>query len=59
MLYIAYLRKSCYCKRGGFIPDIEFNPLEFGMPPNVLEVTDVAQMLYLVVAKQALEDAGC
>ena len=47
-----------YCKRGGFIPDIEFNPLEFGMPPNVLEVTDVAQMLSLVVAKQALEDAG-
>jgi len=47
-----------YCKRGGFMPDIEFDPLEFGMPPNILEVTDVAQMLSLVVAKQALEDAG-
>jgi acyl transferase domain-containing protein len=23
-----------YCKRGGFIPDIDFNPLEFGLPPN-------------------------
>ncbi len=48
-----------YCKRGGFIPDIEFDPMEFGLPPNILEVTDVSQMLSLVVAKEALEDAGC
>ncbi|WP_315790680.1 SDR family NAD(P)-dependent oxidoreductase [Fischerella sp. JS2] len=47
-----------YCKRGGFIPDIEFNPMEFGLPPNVLEVTDVSQLLALVVAKAAMEDAG-
>jgi acyl transferase domain-containing protein len=47
-----------YCKRGGFIPDIEFNPMEFGLPPNVLEVTDVSQLLSLVVAKAAMEDAG-
>ena len=32
-----------YCKRGGFLPDIDFNPLEFGIPPNILEVTDVTQ----------------
>jgi len=47
-----------YCKRGGFIPDIDFNPIEFGLPPNILEVTDVAQLLSLVVAKAAMEDAG-
>lgn len=47
-----------YCKRGGFIPDIDFNPMEFGLPPNILEVTDIAQILSLVVAKQALKDAG-
>lgn len=47
-----------YCKRGGFIPDIDFNPLEFGLPPNILEVTDVSQLLSLVVAKEAMEDAG-
>ena len=47
-----------YCKRGGFIPDIDFNPLEFGIPPNILEVTDVTQLLGLLVAKSALEDAG-
>jgi len=47
-----------YCKRGGFIPDIDFNPMEFGLPPNILEVTDISQLLSLVVAKQAMEDAG-
>ncbi len=47
-----------YCKRGGFIPDISFDPLEFGLPPNILELTDVSQLLALVVAKQALEDSG-
>ena len=47
-----------YCKRGGFMPDIDFDPTEFGLPPNILEVTDVSQLLSLVVAKDALEDAG-
>jgi len=47
-----------YCKRGGFIPEIDFNPLEFGLPPNILEVTDVSQLLSLVVAKAALADSG-
>jgi len=47
-----------YCKRGGFIPDIDFDPVEFGLPPNILEVTDVSQLLALLVAKEALEDAG-
>jgi polyketide-type polyunsaturated fatty acid synthase PfaA len=47
-----------YCKKGGFIPDIDFDPMEFGLPPNILEVTDVSQLLSLVVAKEALEDAG-
>jgi len=47
-----------YCKRGGFIPDIDFNPIEFGLPPNLIEVTDISQLLSLVVAKQAMEDAG-
>ncbi len=47
-----------YAKRGGFIPDIPFNPLEFGLPPNILEVTDVSQLLALVVARDLLADAG-
>ncbi len=47
-----------YCKRGGFIPYVDFNPMEFGLPPNILEVTDVSQLLSLLVAKEAMEDAG-
>ena len=47
-----------YCKRGGFIPDIDFDPMEFGLPPNILEVTDVSQLLALVVARDVLADAG-
>ncbi|MDO6678387.1 type I polyketide synthase [Shewanella sp. 4_MG-2023] len=47
-----------YCKRGGFIPDVDFNPMEFGLPPNILELTDTSQLLSLVIAKEVLADAG-
>jgi acyl transferase domain-containing protein/acyl carrier protein len=47
-----------YCRRGGFIPDIRFDPVEFGLPPLSLEVTDTAQLLSLFVAREALKDAG-
>jgi polyketide-type polyunsaturated fatty acid synthase PfaA len=47
-----------YSKYGGFIPDITFDPMEFGLPPNILEVTDVSQLISLMVAKNALTDAG-
>lgn len=47
-----------YARRGGFIPDIAFDPLEFGLPPNILEVTDVSQLLALVVARDLMHDAG-
>lgn len=47
-----------YAKRGGFIPDVAFDPLEFGLPPNILEVTDVSQLLALVVARDLMADAG-
>ncbi|MDH6061213.1 KR domain-containing protein [Chrysosporum bergii ANA360D] len=47
-----------HSKRGGFIPGINFNPVEFGLPPNILEVTDISQLLSLVVAGSALADAG-
>ncbi|MDN3267363.1 type I polyketide synthase [Streptomyces sp. MA15] len=47
-----------YSKRGGFIPTVPFNPLAFGLPPNTIEVTDVLQLLSLVVARDLLRDAG-
>src|SRR5271156_4571574 len=47
-----------YAKRGAFLEPIEFNPLEFGIAPNNIEATDTTQLLGLVVAQQALCDAG-
>jgi polyketide-type polyunsaturated fatty acid synthase PfaA len=47
-----------YSRRGGFIPDVDFDPVEWGLPPNSLEVTDVAQLLSLVLAREAFADAG-
>ena len=47
-----------YSRRGGFVPDVEFDPLEFGLPPNQLEVTSVLQTLSLGVARDTLTDAG-
>ena len=47
-----------YCKRGGFLPAVNFDPTEFGVPPNALEATDTSQLLSLLTAKSALADAG-
>ncbi len=46
-----------YCKRGAFLPTVDFDPVEYGMPPNVLPVIDSSQLLALLVAKQVLDDA--
>src|SRR5262245_9965983 len=47
-----------YAARGAFLDPVEFNPLEFGISPVDLEATDTSQLLGLVAARQALNDAG-
>jgi acyl transferase domain-containing protein len=47
-----------YTRRGGFLPDIDFAPTDFGIPPNALPATDTAQLLGLMVAQQVLADAA-
>ncbi len=47
-----------YCRRGAFLPAIEFDPSEFGIPPTSLEATDTSQILALLTARDALQDAG-
>ncbi|MFL5244313.1 MAG: SDR family NAD(P)-dependent oxidoreductase [Gemmataceae bacterium] len=47
-----------YVARGGFLSPVDFSPLDFGISPNALEATDTTQLLGLLVAKEALEDAG-
>jgi acyl transferase domain-containing protein/NAD(P)H-dependent flavin oxidoreductase YrpB (nitropropane dioxygenase family)/NAD(P)-dependent dehydrogenase (short-subunit alcohol dehydrogenase family)/acyl carrier protein len=45
-------------KWGGFIPKIDFDPMEFGIPPQSLAAIEPSQLLSLLVARQALEHAG-
>jgi acyl transferase domain-containing protein len=47
-----------YAKRGAFLPDVDFDPMEWGVPPNIVPATDTNQLLALIVAKQVLEDAA-
>ena len=47
-----------YCKMGGQSGPIEFDTKEFGISPKVMEHTAVEQLFGLVVARQALMDAG-
>jgi acyl transferase domain-containing protein/NAD(P)-dependent dehydrogenase (short-subunit alcohol dehydrogenase family) len=50
-------RDKTYGKRGAFLPDVDFDPMAFGILPNALEATDSGQLLGLLVAKQVLDDA--
>ncbi len=46
-----------YCKRGGFIDKVLFDPMRFGLPPNALPSTDSAQILALIAARKVLDEA--
>ena len=50
-------RDKTYCKRGAFLPQVDFDPVEWGVPPSILPSTDTNQLLALIVAQQVLEDA--
>ncbi|MFP4599244.1 MAG: beta-ketoacyl synthase N-terminal-like domain-containing protein, partial [Persicimonas sp.] len=47
-----------YADRGAFLSDVDFSPMDFGVPPNILSATDSSQLLALIVAKKLLEDAA-
>ncbi len=47
-----------YARRGGFLDPVNFPALDFGIAPTNLEATDTTQLLGLMVAKAALDDAG-
>lgn len=42
-------------KRGAFLPEVDFDPLEFGIPPKLLASVDTVQLLSLFTAKKLLE----
>lgn len=51
-------RDKVYSRWGGFINDIAFNPLQFGMPPNSVPSVEPMQLVTLQLVRDALADAG-
>ena len=47
-----------YCNRGGFIPDFDFDPANFGILPLAVEGTEPDHLLTLSLVHKALTDAG-
>ncbi len=45
-------------KWGGFLPDIPFDPLRYGMPPSSLASIEPLHLLTLEAVRAALDDAG-
>ncbi len=45
-------------KWGGFVPDVAFDPLTYGMPPSSLPSIEPVQLLLLEATRAAIEDAG-
>ncbi|WP_233573725.1 type I polyketide synthase [Amycolatopsis panacis] len=45
-------------KWGGFLPEIPFDPLAYGIPPSSLAAIEPVQLLALAAADQALQDAA-
>jgi len=47
-----------YCKRGGFLRDVYFNPPDYGVMPCSVDGADPDHFIGLMVAARALADAG-
>lgn len=47
-----------YSKNAGVVDAINFDAIEFGVPPKVMQSTSVDQLFSLVAARQAMIDAG-
>jgi acyl transferase domain-containing protein/NAD(P)H-dependent flavin oxidoreductase YrpB (nitropropane dioxygenase family)/NADP-dependent 3-hydroxy acid dehydrogenase YdfG len=51
-------RDKVYSKWGGFLDEVPFDPLKFGIPPKSMKAIDPFQLLTLETAARALADAG-
>ncbi len=51
-------RDKVYSRWGGFLTDVPFDPVVFGMPPSTLPSIEPFQLLALAVVREALRDAG-
>ena len=53
-----YAKDKVYSKWGGFLDDLAFDPVRYGMPPKSIESVDPMQLMALEIARRALVDAG-
>jgi acyl transferase domain-containing protein len=51
-------KDKVYSKWGGFIDDIPFDPMSYGMPPSSLSSIEPLHLLTLEAVRAALRDAG-
>ncbi|MHA7875447.1 SDR family NAD(P)-dependent oxidoreductase [Roseivivax sp.] len=47
-----------YSRWGGFIEDMPFDPMAYGIPPRAVKSLDPLQLMTLEVARRCLDDAG-
>lgn len=47
-----------YSKWGGFLDEVAFDPMQYGIPPTSLKSIEPLQLLALETARRAFEDAG-
>jgi len=47
-----------YSKWGGFLDDMVFDPMRYGIPPKAIRAIDPLQLMTLEVLRQTMEDAG-
>ncbi len=51
-------KDKIYSKWGGFLDDLAFDPMQYGMPPKAIESVDPMQLMGLEVAWRTLVDSG-
>ena len=51
-------KDKVYSRWGGFLGEIRFDPLHYGMPPSSIPSTEPLQLLTLEAVRMALADAG-
>ncbi len=51
-------RDKVYSKWGGFMDEVLFDPIRYGIPPKSMKSIDPLQLLTLETVARALEDAG-
>ncbi|QFS84166.1 type I polyketide synthase [Roseivivax sp. THAF197b] len=52
------VKDKIYSKWGGFLEDMPFDPMRYGIPPRAIKALDPLQLMTLDVARRCLDDAG-